>query len=60
MAEQVEFAPLFGPDPPCHRLRRGVFAVDAMDDLVEFKGRERPVDRRPRRLNRVALAAKFT
>ena len=35
------------------------FLIDAVDDLVEFEGRERPVDRRPRRLQCVALAAKF-
>jgi hypothetical protein len=30
-----------------------------MDDAIEFEGRERPVDRRPRRFHRIALAAKF-
>src|SRR5258707_8281891 len=59
MAEQVDLVRLFGPEPSCHRLRRGVFLIDAMDNLVEFEGRERPVDRRPRRLQCVALAAKF-
>src|ERR1700686_89820 len=59
MTEQVEPASLFGTEPSCHRLRRGVFLVDAGDDAVEFEGRKRPVDRRPRCLTRVALAAKF-
>jgi hypothetical protein len=60
MAEQIGLALLFGPEPPRHGLRRRVFAVDAMDDPVEFEAGERPVDRRPRRLDRIALAAKLT
>ena len=58
MAEQIELAVLFGAEPPRHGLRRRVFAIDAVDDAVELEGRERPVDRRPRRLNRITLAAK--
>src|SRR5260370_12474305 len=59
MAEQVEFALLFRPKTPCHRLGRGVLAVDAVDDLVELEGRERPVDRRPPRLQPIALSPKL-
>src|SRR5260370_35325153 len=59
MAEQVDLVLFFGAEPPCHRLRCGVFLIDAMDDLVEFEGRDRPANRRPRRLHRRALAAKF-
>src|SRR5713226_5326696 len=59
MAEQVGFTLLFGPEAPRHRLRCRVFAVDAVEDPVQFEGRKRPVDRRPRRLERIALAAKL-
>src|ERR1700738_4032925 len=59
MAEQVDLVFLFGPEPSRDGLWRDAFAVDAVDDLVELEGRERPIDRCPRRLNRVALAAKF-
>src|SRR3981189_2663865 len=59
MAEQVDLASLFSPEPPRHRLRQRVFAVDDVHDLVELKGRERPIDRRPRRLAGVTLAAKL-
>src|SRR6266550_289687 len=59
MAEQVGLALLFGPEPPCHRLRCRVFEVDAMDDAIELEGRERPIDRRPRGFDRVTLAAKI-
>src|SRR6266576_3620858 len=59
MAEQVDLALLFGAEAPGHRLRRRIFAVDAVHDLIELEGRKRPVDRCPRRLERVALAAKL-
>src|SRR5437764_8580075 len=59
MAEQVDLALLFGAEAPGDRLRRDVFAVDAVHDLIELEGRERPIDRCPRRLERVALAAKL-
>src|SRR6266446_7727539 len=59
MAEQVHLALLFGAEAPGHRLGRRIFAVDAVHDLIELEGRERPVDRCPRRLERVALAAKL-
>src|SRR6478672_13430008 len=59
MAEQVHLALLFGAEAPGHRLGRGILAVDAVHDLIEFEGCKRPVDRRPRRLERVALAAKL-
>jgi hypothetical protein len=58
MAEQVDLVLLFGAEPPRQGLGRGVFAVDAVDDLVEFEVRERPVDRCPRRFDRITLAAK--
>src|SRR5258708_40013357 len=59
MTEQIGLALFFGPEPPCHRFGGGVVAVDAMDDPVELEGREDPVNRRPRCLDRVALAAKL-
>src|SRR6185437_12524299 len=59
MAEQVDLASLFSLEPPRHRLRGGVFAVDDMDDFVDIEGRERPVDRGARGLQRVTLAAKL-
>jgi hypothetical protein len=59
MAEQVDLAALCGPEPARHRLRWGVFAIDAVHDFIEFEGRKRPVDRRPRRLDRITLAAKI-
>ncbi len=59
MAEQVNLALLFGAEAPGHRLGRGIFAVDAVHDLIELEGRKRPVDRCPRRLERIALAAKL-
>src|SRR5258706_4903302 len=59
MAEQVGLALFFGPEPPCHGLRRRVFVVDTVDDPIEIEGRERPIDRRPGRLDCIALAAKF-
>jgi hypothetical protein len=46
MAEQIGLALLFGPEPPRHGLRRRVFAVNAVDDPVEFEAGECPVDRR--------------
>src|ERR1700676_4549151 len=58
MTEQIGLALLVGPEPSCHRLGGGIFAVDAMNDAVDLEGRERPVDRRARRFDRVALAAK--
>src|ERR1700675_2536911 len=59
MAEKVELVALFGAEPSRHALRRGVFLVDAVDDAVEFEGRKAPIDRCPRGLDRIALAAKF-
>src|SRR5664279_2047743 len=59
MAEQIELVFLAGAEPPRHGLRRGVFAVDAVDDPIDLETRERPVDRGPRRFDGVALAAKF-
>src|SRR5258708_25490640 len=59
MAEQVDLMLLDGAKSPRHRLRWRVFAIDAVADLVEFEGGKRPVDRLPRRLQRVAFAAKF-
>ena len=37
MAEQVGLALFFGPEPSGHGLRRRVFVVDAVDDLIELK-----------------------
>src|SRR5258706_14106539 len=59
MAEQVDLMLLDGAKSPRHRLRWRVFAIDAVEDLVEVEGGKRPVDRRPRRLERVAFAAKL-
>src|ERR1700726_4826242 len=59
MAEQVKLISLFGAEPSRHALRRGVFLVDAVDDAVEFEGRKTPIDRCPRGLHRIALAAKL-
>src|ERR1700730_6988661 len=58
MTEQIGLALLVGPEPSCHRLGGGIFTVDAMNDAVDLQGRERPVDRRARRFDRVALARK--
>ena len=51
--------PCWRPSRRATRLRRDVLAIDAVDDLVDLEGRKRPVDRRPRRFDRIALAAKF-
>src|SRR5712664_1578325 len=59
MAEQVGLALFFGPEPSGHGLRRRVFVVDAVDDLIKLEGRESPVDRRPRRFDSIALAAEI-
>src|SRR6266481_7931995 len=59
MAEQIGLALDFGPEPPCHGLGGDILTVDAVDDLLELEGRKRPADRRPRRLERVAVAAKL-
>ena len=59
VTEQFDLAVLFGTEPPRHALGRGVLAVDAVDHPVDLEGREGPVDRRPRRLDGVALAAGF-
>src|SRR6202048_2136956 len=45
--------------PPRPDLRVQVFAIDPVDDLIEFEIRNCPVDRRPPRLDGVALATKF-
>src|SRR5258705_12702173 len=59
MAEQAHLALLSGAEAPGHRLGRGILAIDAVHDLIELEGCKRPVDRRPRRLERIALAAKL-
>src|ERR1700675_3967641 len=59
MTEQVDLAVNHRPKPPRHALRRGIFAIDAVDDLFDLETRKRPVDRRSRRLDRITLAAKF-
>src|SRR3954454_9548326 len=55
MAEQFVLALLFSPEPPRHALRPDVLAVDAVDDMIQLEGGESPIDRRARRLDRVAL-----
>src|SRR3954454_13550228 len=59
MAKQIELVLLFSAQPPSDRLRGGVLAIDAMNDPLQFEGRERPVDCPSRRLRRVSLAAKL-
>src|SRR5260370_25192850 len=59
MAEQVHLALLFSAESPGHRLGRGILAIDAVHDLIELEGCKRPVDRSPRCLERIALAAKL-
>src|ERR1700742_2168657 len=59
MAEQVELAILSGAEPPRHGLRSRVLTVDAVDDPVDLETVERPIDCRPRRLHRVALATEI-
>src|SRR4051794_29560335 len=55
MAEQFVLALLFSPEPPRHALRPDVLAVDAVDDMIQLEGGESPIDRRARRLDRVAF-----
>ena len=57
MAEQVGLALFFSAEAPGHGLRRRVFVVDAVDDVIELEGREHPIDRRTRRFDSIALAA---
>src|SRR6266481_4540855 len=57
MAEQVGLALFFGPEAPGYGLRRRVFLVDAVDDVIELEGREGPIDRRTRRFDGIALAS---
>src|SRR6266481_521565 len=59
MAEQVGLALFFGPEAPGYGLRRRVFLVDAVDDVIELEGREGPIDRRTRGFDGIALAAEI-
>src|SRR5580693_530727 len=59
MTEQHRSAFIDGAEPPRHSLRCDIFGIDAVNDLVELEGRKRPVDRRPRGFDGVALAAEF-
>jgi len=59
MAEQVGLALFFGAEAPGYGLRRRVFLVDAVDDVIELEGREGPIDRRTRRFDSIALAAEI-
>jgi len=56
MAEQFNIALRPRPQPPGYGLRRGIFAIDAVNDPFDVEGCERPVDRSPRRLDRKTLA----
>src|SRR5690349_8817802 len=59
VTEQHGFALVAGAEPARYRLRGRVFAIDAVNDPIELEGRKRPVDRGPRGLNRIAVAAKL-
>src|SRR5690349_9195207 len=59
MAEQDGFAFDGCAEPPRDRLRRDILAIDAVQDLLQLEGRKRPVDRGPRRFDRISPAAKL-
>jgi len=59
VTEQHRPAFVDGAEAPRHGLRGDILGIDAVHDFVEREGRKRPIDRRTRRLDRVALAAEF-
>src|SRR5258708_35344693 len=59
MAEQHDLALVFRAEPQRHGLGSHVLGIDAMNDLLKLESGERPVDRSPRRLDGIPLAAKF-
>src|SRR5258708_39349584 len=59
MAEQIELPILAGTEPPRDGLRRRILAIDGMDDFFDVEDFKYPLDRRPRRFQPIALAAKF-
>ena len=59
MAEQHRLALRMRAEPPRDGLRGRIFAIDAVDDPVQFECRKRPVDRGPRRFDGITLAAEL-